>query len=100
MSNKQSDERKTVIITGASRGIGHATANHFLDRTGKLYMLRSDTPPECKRDPNWTHHIPTDLVDSDSIRNFIEKALEALDGSHCMRWNNAGFHQKHLSKNA
>jgi NAD(P)-dependent dehydrogenase (short-subunit alcohol dehydrogenase family) len=96
MSNDQLEERKTVIITGASRGIGHATATLFLERDWRIITCsRDETPPECKRDPNWTHHIPTDLADSDSIANFIEKALEALDGKplHALV-NNAGVSPK------
>ena len=96
MSNEQSEERKTVIITGASRGIGHATATLFLERNWRIITCsRDETPPECKRDPYWTHHIPTDLADSDSIANFIEKALEALDGKPLNALvNNAGISPK------
>ena len=32
MEGDGTDDRKTVIVTGASRGIGHTTAMCFLDR--------------------------------------------------------------------
>lgn len=89
-------DRKTVVITGASRGIGHATAVLFLERGWRIITCsREDTPPECKRDPNWTLHVPTDLGDADSLANFIEKANEALgDGPLHGLVNNAGMSPK------
>ncbi len=90
------DARNTVVITGASRGIGHHTARLFLDRGWKIITCsRDDTPEACKRDPNWTTHIPTDLGDPASVQNFIDGALEALDGAplHALV-NNAGMSPK------
>ncbi len=96
MSEQNLKIRKTVIVTGASRGIGHATANLFLDRGWRIITCsREDAPPECKRDKNWTHHIPANLANAESITNFIEEALEALDGEslHALV-NNAGVSPK------
>ena len=77
--NDTSEDRKTLFVTGASRGIGHATARTFLDRGRRIITcLREDTPPECGRDPYWTCHIPTNLGDADSLGNFIEAANEEL----------------------
>jgi NAD(P)-dependent dehydrogenase (short-subunit alcohol dehydrogenase family) len=92
----KSDERKTVIITGASRGIGHSTARLFLERGWNIITCsRENTPEACKREPKWTSHIPTDLGDNDSIKNFIEEAKIALDGTplHALV-NNAGMSPK------
>ena len=90
------DDRKTVIVTGASRGIGHTTAMCFLERGWRIITCsREDTPAECKRDPNWTLHIPTDLGDADSLANFIGKANETLGERplHALV-NNAGMSPK------
>ena len=90
------DDRKTVIITGASRGIGHTTARLFLDRGWRIITCsRDDTPEECKRDPNWTRHIPTDLGDADSLAQFIETANKELGEAplHGLV-NNAGMSPK------
>ncbi len=90
------EERKTVIVTGASRGIGHAVAMLFLERGWRIITCsREGVPAECKRDPNWTHHIPTDLADAASLDNFIKEANEALDGEalHGLV-NNAGMSPK------
>jgi len=90
------EERKTVIVTGASRGIGHHTARLFLQRGWRIITCsREDAPPECGRDTNWTHHIPTDLGDADSLENFIKEANAALgdDPLHGLI-NNAGMSPK------
>jgi len=90
------EERKTVIVTGASRGIGHATARCFLDRGWQIITCsRDDTPEACKRDPNWTCHIPTDLNDAASLAAFVEQANAVLGDKplHALI-NNAGMSPK------
>jgi NAD(P)-dependent dehydrogenase (short-subunit alcohol dehydrogenase family) len=84
--------RPSVIITGASRGIGHATAKVFLERGWRIITCsRDDVPAECKRDPNWTLHIPTDLGDAASVNTFIEAGNAALAGGPLAALvNNAG----------
>jgi len=76
-----SDERKTVVLTGASRGIGHAAVKRFSEAGWRILSCsREDVPPECKRDANWSRHIPTDLADAGSIAAFIDEANAALVG--------------------
>ncbi|MGZ8408918.1 MAG: SDR family NAD(P)-dependent oxidoreductase [Hyphomicrobium sp.] len=89
-------ERKRVIITGASRGIGHSTAQLFLNRGWQILTCSRDpVPDECKRDRNWTLHIPTDLADAGSLNAFIQSANERLGVSplHALV-NNAGVSPK------
>jgi NAD(P)-dependent dehydrogenase (short-subunit alcohol dehydrogenase family) len=72
-------ERKTVVLTGASRGIGHASVKRFSDAGWRIISCsREDVPVECKRDTNWSRHIPTDLSDANNIAAFIEEANAAL----------------------
>ncbi len=72
-------ERKTLILTGASRGIGHATVKRFSDEGWRIITCsREDVPHECQRDPNWTHHITSDLVDPLGVESFIAEASEIL----------------------
>ena len=41
-------ERKTVFITGASRGIGHATAAYFVRHGWRaITCSREEVPPQC-----------------------------------------------------
>jgi NAD(P)-dependent dehydrogenase (short-subunit alcohol dehydrogenase family) len=71
--------KKTVILTGASRGIGHATVQRFSDEGWQIVSCsREDIPEHCKRDPNWTHHIPTDLADPKSVDAFVRQANEVI----------------------
>src|SRR5258708_15698427 len=80
-------ERKTLLLTGASRGIGHATVRRFSDAGWRVITSpREGVPPECKRDPNWTHHVTADLAETGAVEQFIaevdgiigERALHAL----------------------
>jgi NAD(P)-dependent dehydrogenase (short-subunit alcohol dehydrogenase family) len=74
-------ERRTAILTGASRGIGHATVLRFSKEGWRIISCsREEAPPECKRDPNWTHHIPADLADAASRDAFVTQANAALNG--------------------
>jgi len=96
MTEPETESRKTVIVTGASRGIGHTTARLFLDRGWKIITCsRDQVPEECKRDPNWTSHIPTDLASAESLSAFVEEANIVLDGKplHALV-NNAGLSPK------
>ncbi len=89
-------EARTVVITGASRGIGHATVKHFAERGWRLVTCsREEVPPECLRDPSRAHHIPTDLADAKSVDAFIVEAMSVLGGGplHALV-NNAGWPPK------
>jgi NAD(P)-dependent dehydrogenase (short-subunit alcohol dehydrogenase family) len=85
-----------LILTGASRGIGHATVKRFSDAGWRIITCsRDEVPPECKRDPNWTHHISADLGDPASLGEFIAEALDALAGQPLQALvNNAGISPK------
>ena len=69
------DMHKSVILTGASRGIGHATVKRFSDEGWRIITCsREVVPAECKRDPNWTHHVTSDLAETRSVEDFIAEA--------------------------
>ncbi|WP_142848113.1 SDR family NAD(P)-dependent oxidoreductase [Telmatospirillum sp. J64-1] len=91
-----SETRKTVILTGASRGIGHATVGRFMAEGWQVITCsREEVPAHCRRDPNWTHHIVTDLADPASLDAFVREANRILDGGplHALV-NNAGVSPK------
>lgn len=78
----QSVDRKTVILTGASRGIGHATVQRFSSEGWRIITCsREAVPEECKRDPNWTHHITVDLANPEEAPRFVSETLEILEGA-------------------
>jgi NAD(P)-dependent dehydrogenase (short-subunit alcohol dehydrogenase family) len=75
------ETRKTVVLSGASRGIGHATVARFSNEGWRVITCsRESIPDECRRDPNWTNHITADLGDADGVQEFIQQAQEVLDG--------------------
>ncbi|MBK19649.1 MAG: oxidoreductase [Rhodospirillaceae bacterium] len=78
---------KTIVLTGASRGIGHATVKRFSDAGWRVITCsREDIPDDCRRDPNWTHHISTDLADPQSLDSFVKSANEVIgeEGLHAL----------------
>jgi NAD(P)-dependent dehydrogenase (short-subunit alcohol dehydrogenase family) len=96
MSESQTGESKTLLLTGASRGIGHATVRRFSDAGWRVITTsREAVPAECKRDPNWTHHIPADLADVGQVERFVAEVKELLGGAplHALV-NNAGVSPK------
>ncbi len=73
---------RSVVLTGASRGIGHATVKRFSEAGWRIITCSRDEVPEaCERDPNWTRHFPADLSEGTSVRRFVEAALAELDGA-------------------
>lgn len=90
-----SRDKKIMLLTGASRGIGHATVKRFSDAGWRIITCsREEVPPECKRDPNWTHHITADLADPGNIERFVAEARLHLDGPLHALVNNAGVSPK------
>ncbi len=88
--------RKTVVVTGASQGIGHITAQRFMREGWQVITCaRKDVPAHCRVDPNWVHHVPTDLADPASLDAFVRKTNELLAGGplHALI-NNAGVSPK------
>ena len=89
-------ERKNLLLTGASRGIGHATVRRFSEAGWRIISVSRDAvPEECKRDPNWTQHITADLAEPAEVARVATEALAELgqDGLHALV-NNAGYSPK------
>ena len=91
-----SRDRKNLLLTGASRGIGHATVRRFSDAGWNIVTVsREAVPEECKRDPNWSHHITADLAESRDVEMVVRDTLASLEdrGLHALV-NNAGMSPK------
>src|SRR5205814_9425463 len=94
-----SSERKVLLLTGASRGIGHATVKRFSDAGWRIITCsREAVPEECKRDPNWTHHITADLGSPHDLEHLVTEAAALLDGPLHALVNNAGVSPKSPTK--
>jgi len=88
-------ERKTAIVTGASRGIGHATALRFHTEGWRVITVSRTPPPgQCP----WSRmqsHILLDLSDLDNIVRCIGIMRDMLeDGELHALVNNAGISPK------
>jgi len=91
-----SEARPTLVLTGASRGIGHATVKRFSDGGWRIVTCsREAVPADCRRDPNWAHHVTADLAEPAGRTHLIEATHELLDGGplHALV-NNAGVSPK------
>lgn len=97
-SNPSSAKRKTVVLTGASRGIGHATVKRFSQEGWRvLTCSRQAFDPACPWPMGEENHIQVDLADADSLGLAvadIRKRLEADGGELHALINNAGISPK------
>jgi NAD(P)-dependent dehydrogenase (short-subunit alcohol dehydrogenase family) len=88
-------EHPTVFITGASRGIGHATAKYFVDQGWRaITCSRDPVPPQCERNDRH-RHITVDLANTANLQVAIDRLFEILgDAQLSALVNNAGFSPK------
>jgi len=92
MSNAQ----KVLLLTGASRGIGHATVKRFSAAGWRvLTVSRQAFSEHCPWDGGEENHIQLDLADIAALRDGIKMIREKLDGVplHALV-NNAGISPK------
>lgn len=88
-------ENQSVVITGASSGIGRATAHAFARHGARLVlaarrkgMLR-DAVRECEELGGGAIAVPTDVTEADDVRRLADEAAERCGGIDV--WvNNAG----------
>ncbi len=91
-----SDEQKTLLLTGASRGIGHATVKRFSAAGWRvLTVSRHAFSPHCPWEGGEANHIQLDLADVDGLPRAIYDLRAKLDGGrlHALV-NNAGISPK------
>jgi NAD(P)-dependent dehydrogenase (short-subunit alcohol dehydrogenase family) len=73
------DSRKTLILTGASRGIGHATAKRFSTAGWRVITCsRHAFPEDCPWDAGPEDHIVVDLASSEDTHRAIAIMREKL----------------------
>lgn len=95
-NTKEQPERRTVILTGASRGIGHATVKRFSSAGWRVITCsRMAFSEYCPWDAGPEDHIQIDLGDYDNLKNGIAEMRKRLDGGplHALV-NNAGMSPK------
>ena len=96
--SEATDTRKTIVLTGASRGIGHATVKRF-SREGWRVITCSRQPfaEDCPWPAGAEDHIQVDLSDPEDIGfaiSEIRRRLEANGSSLSALVNNAAISPK------
>ncbi len=78
-ANYVTDTRKTLILTGASRGIGHATVKRFSSGGWRVITCsRHPFPDDCPWDAGPEDHIVLDLASSEDTHRAIALMREKL----------------------
>lgn len=90
------EPKRTLILTGASRGIGHATVKRFSSAGWRVITCsRHGFPEGCPWEGGPEDHIQIDLADPNSIDHCVEEMRRRLHGGmlHALV-NNAGISPK------
>lgn len=90
------NDRKTLILTGASRGIGHATVKRFSSAGWRVITCsRQAFAEDCPWEGGEDDHVQIDLADEASLARGIEQMRERLQGESLNALvNNAGISPK------
>jgi NAD(P)-dependent dehydrogenase (short-subunit alcohol dehydrogenase family) len=91
-----SETQKVLLLTGASRGIGHATVKRFSAAGWRVLTVSRQAFSEyCPWEGGEKDHLQIDLADIEGLPKALENIREKLDGSplHALV-NNAGISPK------
>ena len=73
--------KRTLLLTGASRGIGHATVIRFSSAGWRVITCsRHPFPEQCPCGAGPEDHIQVDLADHNDTARAIDEIRERLDG--------------------
>lgn len=92
------DRRKTIVLTGASRGIGHATVKKFSSAGYRVITCsRQPFSDKCPWPSGPEDHIEVDLGDADNLETAVGQIKERLKANGSLLHalvNNAGISPK------
>jgi NAD(P)-dependent dehydrogenase (short-subunit alcohol dehydrogenase family) len=96
MPNQHSNQpRRTLLLTGASRGIGHATVKRFSAAGWRVITCsRHPFPENCPWEMGPEDHIQVDLADPEDTLSAINEIKQRLHGELHALVNNAGISPK------
>ncbi|MDF2620246.1 MAG: short-chain dehydrogenase/reductase [Xanthobacteraceae bacterium] len=96
MTKGSNQPRRTMLLTGASRGIGHATVKRFSAAGWRVITCsRHAFPENCPWEMGPEDHIQVDLSDpADTLRAVDEIKNRLSDGELHALVNNAGISPK------
>jgi len=79
-SQQTNQPRRTLLLTGASRGIGHATVKRFSAAGWRVITCsRHSFPENCPWEAGPEDHIQVDLGDVENTRGAIAEIKNRLD---------------------
>ncbi len=82
--NKNTTDKKVVVITGASAGLGRAIAHAFAERSAKVALLARNpealdaAAEECRMRGGEGLGIPTDVSDAQAVEGAAERVEREL----------------------
>ena len=90
-----------IILTGGSRGIGHATSKKFWEEGWRVITCsRSEVAPQCPWEKNKTDHFQIDLEDLDDLTKKVKDLQALLEGKPVKALiNNAAISPKNEKNN-
>ena len=88
-------EQKVILLTGASRGIGHATVRKFSEENWRVITCsRQAFDPKCPWPGGEDNHVQVDLSNPNNTLEAIEEVKKRLNGKLHALVNNAGISPK------
>jgi NAD(P)-dependent dehydrogenase (short-subunit alcohol dehydrogenase family) len=91
-----SDRQRVLLLTGASRGIGHATVKAFSDSGWRVLTLsRHPFDPRCPWEGGAKNHVQLDLADIDRVQAEMPHLKEIVGDRLDALINNAAISPKH-----
>jgi NAD(P)-dependent dehydrogenase (short-subunit alcohol dehydrogenase family) len=93
---KDNGPRKAMLLTGASRGIGHATVKRFSAAGWRVITCsRHPFPENCPWEMGPEDHIQVDLADTENTEDAIAEVRRRLENGRLDALvNNAGISPK------
>src|SRR5262252_3586604 len=87
--------RRTLLLSGASRGIGHATVKRFSAAGWRVITCsRHPFPENCPWEAGPEDHIQVDLADPEDTEDAIAEIKRRIGGELHALVNNAGISPK------
>src|ERR1700747_3892409 len=94
-SQQPNQPRRTLLLTGASRGIGHATVKRFSAAGWRVIPCsRHPFPENCPWEAGPEDHIQVDLADAENTDAAIAEIKRRLNGELHALVNNAAISPK------
>ena len=89
-------QEPVLLLTGASRGIGHATVKRFSSEGWRVLTIsRQAFDPRCPWPGGERNHIQLDLSDVDVVREALPELKRIAGGRLDALINNAAISPKH-----